>query len=316
MKLYHGLAQLSTAFNAGAVAIGNFDGVHLGHALIVEQLCRRAAEMSGPATIFTFSPPPATLLRPEIAPPSLTWLERKAELLGALSVDIVIAYPTDRALLALTPREYFDRIILNAIRPRAIVEGPNFCFGKDRTGSIDVLRQFCTSEGICLDVVEPFEADGDMVSSSRIRQLILQGDMVRANALLSQPYRIQGRVIHGLGRGAQLGIPTANLSKITTIVPAAGVYAGTAWLGAECWRAAISIGPNATFGESEWKVEVHLIDFPGTSLYDRTIEVELLAKLRDMRTFRSIDELVVQIQDDIRATREQVVLRGEKHNSP
>ena len=283
------------------MAIGNFDGVHRGHARIVERLLARAKEVSGPAIVFTFDPHPVRLLRPEHAPPPLTWTDRKAELLEQLGVDEMIAYPTDEALLALSPQEFFSRIVREALAAKAMVEGPNFYFGHNRAGTIDVLRTLCDESRISLDIVEPLKVSGDFVSSSRVRKLIQAGDVSAAAELLTQPYRIRGMVIHGAARGAKLGFPTANLDAIDTLLPALGVYAGTAILPDKTWPAAINLGPNPTFGEQAVKVEVHLIGFTG-SLYGQPMEVDFVDRLRDIRRFAGVEELKAQLNNDIAAT--------------
>jgi riboflavin kinase/FMN adenylyltransferase len=298
VKLYRGLDQLPADFAVGAVAIGNFDGVHRGHARIVERLIRRAQEFSQPAVVFTFEPHPVRLLRPAAAPPPLTWLDRKAALLAELNVDAIIAYPTDDALLNLQPAEYFQRIVHQQLRARAVVEGPNFCFGKDRSGDIVVLQRLCHHHGVKLEVVEPVWHDSDYISSSRVRQAIAVGDVQLANQMLTRPYRIRGMVTHGAGRGAGLGVPTANIQAIDTLLPGPGVYAGTAYANSGTWPAAINVGPNPTFREGETKVEAHLIGFSAT-LYGQPLEVDFRCRLRDIHTFGSIAQLQAQLRQDI-----------------
>ncbi|MGI8982220.1 MAG: bifunctional riboflavin kinase/FAD synthetase [Pirellulaceae bacterium] len=298
MQLLRSLADFPTSLRGGAVAIGNFDGVHRGHARIVERLLARAKEVGGPAIVFTFDPHPVRLLRPEHAPPPLTWTDRKAQLLSQLGVDAMIAYPTDEALLALSPQDFFSRIVRESLAAKAMVEGPNFYFGKGRAGTIEVLRNLCDGSKISLDIVEPLKVGEDFVSSSRVRKLVQGGDVSAAAELLTQPYRIRGMVTHGAARGAKLGFPTANLDAIDTLLPAAGVYAGRAILPDKNWPAAINLGPNPTFGEQAVKVEVHLIGFTG-SLYGQPMEVDFISRLRDIRRFGSVDELKAQLYEDI-----------------
>jgi riboflavin kinase/FMN adenylyltransferase len=302
VKLVRNLAALPDELRSGAVAIGNFDGVHLGHARIVGRLIAAARRLGGMATIFTFDPHPVRLLRPASAPPPLTWTGRKAQLLEALGVDAVIAYPTDEALLRLTAREFFDSIILDRLAAKAVVEGPNFFFGHDRQGTIDTLRRYCGEAGIVLEVVDGVVVDGDMVSSSRVRGLLAAGRVDDARRMLTRPYRIRGMVTHGAGRGAKLGFPTANIDAIDTLLPGPGVYAGRALLADGDWPAAISVGPNPTFGEHALKVEVHLLDFD-RPIYGEPLEVEFLSRLRDIQTFAGADALQAQLQRDVAATR-------------
>ncbi|PQO26931.1 bifunctional riboflavin kinase/FAD synthetase [Blastopirellula marina] len=303
MQLYRDLDSLSTEIRSGALTIGNFDGVHLGHAKIAQQVRKRADEVGGPAVVFTFDPHPVRLLRPELAPPPLTWTRRKVELLGQLGIDAVIAYPTTPELLQLTPDEFFQQIIVQKMAAKAMVEGPNFNFGKDRAGDVQTLAALCQKNGIVLDIVEPLTRPGETeyVSSSRIRKLIAQGDVELACEMLTQPYRIRGMVTHGAGRGAHLGFATANLEAVDTLVPEMGVYAGMSYRGDEIYAAAINIGPNPTFGEKARKIEVHLIDFQG-SLYGEPLEVSFLSRLREVTTFPDVEALKNQLDKDIQTT--------------
>ncbi|MEM9186595.1 MAG: riboflavin biosynthesis protein RibF [Planctomycetota bacterium] len=281
------------------MAIGNFDGVHIGHKAIVTKLLERARGVSGPAVVFTFDPHPVRLLRPEQSPPPLTWTERKAELLAAIGVDWVIAYPTDEALLRLSARAFFYRIVRNSLQARAMVEGPNFYFGHNREGTIDLLRRFVDEAGMTLDIVEPVAAGGGMVSSSRVRRLILDdGAVGPAREMLSAPYRVRGIVTHGAGRGAKIGFPTANLEGVDTLRPAHGVYAALALLDGGRLPAAVHVGPNPTFGDDASKIEVHVVDYD-RPLYGKALEVDFLDRLREIRPFASVDELVAQLRRDV-----------------
>lgn len=235
----------------------------------------------------------------------LCWLERKAELLADLGVDAVIAYPTDAAFLSQTPSEFFQQVVLEKLHARALVEGRNFLFGRERTGDVGLLEQLCRQAGVILEIVDPVRIDEADVSSSRIRRLLAEGNLAAANRLLGRPHRIRGRVVRGAGRGSKLGFPTANLSSVDIMLPAAGIYAGSAESDG-CWRpAAISLGPNPTFDESALKVEVYLLDFNGW-LYDRVLAVDLLARLRDIKRFDSVDALIAQMSADVAEVRKIV----------
>ncbi len=306
MKLYRDLDQLPDNVRGGGVTIGNFDGVHRGHARIIERLIAQSEQAQGPSVVFTFDPHPVRLLRPDAAPPPLTWTDRKAELLADLGVDAVIAYPTDNALLALSPRAFFDKIVRNTLHAQAVVEGPNFYFGKDRTGTTDVLRSLCDEHGIALEIVEPLEYDSAFISSSRIRAALAHGDVAAARDMLTAPYRIRGMVTHGAGRGNKIGFPTANVDAIDTLLPGHGVYGGLAHVDGQPWRAAINVGPNPTFGEHNDKLEVHLIDFRG-SIYGRPLVVDFLSRLRDIQPFTSIDALQAQLQRDVAQARKLTI---------
>ena len=310
MPIIRHLDQLPDAARGGAVAIGNFDGVHLGHLRIVQRLLERAQALPGPAVVFTFDPHPVRILRPDECPPPLTWTERKAQLLAQQGVDKIVAYPTDEALLQLTAREFFDQIVCQALGARAMVEGPNFFFGHNREGNVEVLSQLTAAAGISLDVVEPFQWEGAIVSSSLVRSLIAAGEVARAARMLSAPYRIRGMVTHGAGRGVKLGFPTANLEAVDTLLPRLGVYAGRAWLGGTGYPAAINLGPSPTFGEELIKVEVHLIEYH-EAMYGQPLEVEFLERLRDVVAFDSEVQLVQQLEQDVARARHIAVSSQE-----
>jgi riboflavin kinase/FMN adenylyltransferase len=296
------LADLPAESRGGAVSIGNFDGVHRGHIQIVRRLLERADEVAGPAIVFTFDPHPVRLLRPEQCPPPLTWTERKAELLAGHGVDWIVAYPTDEALLQLSAKEFFQRIVRDTLAARALVEGSNFFFGHNREGTIDRLRELATAAGVTLDVVKPVEIDGEIVSSSRVRELVRTGKVEQARALLGVPYRIRGMVTHGAGRGAKIGFPTANLAGIDTLLPAEGVYAGRAFVDGANYVAALNLGPSPTFGDATYRVEVHVVGL-ADPLYGQPMEVDFLARLRDIRPFESVDALVQQLHRDVAETK-------------
>jgi riboflavin kinase/FMN adenylyltransferase len=302
VQVIRDLESLPPGLRSGAVAIGNFDGVHVGHARILDRLVAKARQLRAAPVVFTFDPPAAAILRPGQAPPLLTSTVRKAQLLAAIGVEALVAYPTDEAFLSLAPRAFFDQIVVRRLEARALVEGYSFFFGRGRAGNVETLAEFCREAGISMEVVEPVHVGGQAVSSSRIRALIAEGRVEEARRMLARPHRIRGMVIHGAGRGRKLGYPTANLDRVDTLLPAGGIYAGLGQVDGDVRAAAISVGPNPTFGEGALKVEVHLIDYDGW-LYDRHVDVDFLARLRDIQRFDSIEELVRQMDQDIAAAR-------------
>ncbi len=302
MRLIERLEEVDASIHGGALTIGNFDGVHRGHAEIVRRLCESARSLSRPSVVLTFDPHPARILRPEQAPPPLTWLHRKAELLSELGVDVMIACAIDREFLQRTAQEFFETIVRRAVRARALVEGPNFYFGHNRTGDVKLLAQLCRQHDLTLEIVPPLLESGEFISSSRVRQAIREGNVTSAASLLTRPYRLRGMVVHGAHRGGKLGFPTANLDAIDTLVPAHGVYAGSAWHRNVAHAAAIHIGPLPTFGVADQQVEVHLIGFEG-SLYGETLEVDFHRRVRDVQRFESVAELQRQLTLDVEQCR-------------
>ncbi len=310
MKTIRSLDEFPDSLRGGAVAIGNFDGVHLGHARLVERLRAMAERVGGPAVVFTFDPPPTRLLRPDAAPEPLVRLERKVEILAELGLDAVVVYPTNKEFLEIEAREFFDRIVRGRLSVRAMVEGPNFFFGHNRSGNVEVLRRFCEGAGMPFEAAEPVEIAGRIVSSSRIRSLVSAGRLDEARMMLGRPYRIRGVVIHGAGRGARLGYPTANLGRIDTLLPGHGIYAARARAENAWHPAAVSLGPNPTFDEGGTKVEAHLIGFQGM-IYEQPIEIDFLTHLREIKRFASVETLVDQIVRDVARTVEIVSLEVE-----
>lgn len=310
MRLIRHLDDFSSDLRGGAISVGNFDGVHLGHARIIDRLIRSAHANGGPAIAFTFDPHPATILRPHQVPPPLTKTERKADLLGQLGVDAVVAYPTDSDFLELSARDFFDRVLVDALGARAIVEGPNFFFGHDRKGNVQVLEQFCADASLGFEVVEPYDLDGQIISSSRTRRCLAEGRVEQVAAMLTEPYRVHGMVVHGANRGASLGFPTANVDMVPTLLPKEGIYAGRGYVEGQPIPAAISLGPNPTFDEGNLKLEVYLLDFEG-DLYGQLVEVDFLARLRDIERYDSVDDLLAQMHRDVEATRQIVSKAGD-----
>lgn len=299
MEILRDLYQLPETLRGGAVAIGKFDGVHCGHARIIEQLTQRAKMFNGPAIVFTFDPSPVQLLAPEHAPLPLCWNERKAELLSRLGVDAMIVYPTDRAFLDRSAEDFFEHIVVDSLGAKAIVEGYNFYFGKNREGDVEYLKQLADQFGVVADVIGPMLDAGRAISSSRVRALLHEGDIDRANGMLTSPYRIRGRVIVGEQRGRTLGFPTANLETHDTLLPKAGIYAGVGHADGRAWPAAIALGPNLTFDAEQSKLEAYLSGYDG-DLYGQTIEIDFLHRLRDLTRFDTVEALKKQMHADVR----------------
>lgn len=285
---------------ACGVTVGNFDGVHLGHAEIVRRLVAAARAGGMPAVVLTFDPHPAAIVRPAAVPPPLTTVARRAELLLALGIDAVLVQPVDAALLALSADQFFDAVLLRRLRAKAIVEGADFRFGAARRGDVVLMESLCRHAGVSLEVVPPVIVGQAPVSSSRIRELVATGRVDEAAALATAPYRLTGTVIEGAKRGGPLGFPTANLGGLATLLPGQGVYAGWATVGGSSERhpAAIHIGPNVSFGVEAVSVEAHLIGYRG-DLYGATLHVDFLRRLRDTRRFASIEELTAQLSADV-----------------
>lgn len=287
----------------GALTIGNFDGVHRGHAALIRELRTQARQSRGPAVAFTFDPHPLAILRPEQPRDSLTTSEDRAELLQQLGADHVVTLKSTPTLFDLSAEQFFDVVVVRQLDAKAMIEGRNFGFGRNREGNISTLEKLCQETGIRLTVVPPVVLHGEEVSSSRVRLLLLRGQVQQAAELLGRPYSLRGLVGTGQKRGRLLGFPTANLEQVRTVVPGDGVYAGETTLAdGRKYPSAIHVGTNPTFAEQVRKIEVHLLGYEG-DLYEQWLRVEFRERIRETRTFAGVEELTEQLHRDREQTR-------------
>lgn len=300
------LDQISDPQRGGVISIGNFDGVHRGHAELLREVRRQADQLGGPAVAVVLDPHPASLLRPERAPERLSWIELRAERMAEHKIDYLVVCRTSKEFLQLSAQRFFDWLIRRELAARAMVEGPNFFFGRDRGGDVKLLEDLCRSANIQLSIVQPTLARDEMISSTRIRGLLDEGEVAEAAGLLGAPHRIRGRVSDGAKRGRQIGFPTANLSEVDVLCPAEGVYGGFAIVGEQRYQAAIHIGSTPTFAaDRDPTIEVHLLDF-NADLYGELLLVDFAVRVRDVARFDSTDRLVDQLKRDIVTVREQL----------
>ena len=285
-----------------AVAIGNFDGVHLGHQRLLALARERAAARRSRAAVLTFEPHPVRVLRPALAPPLVTSLPRKLELLAAEGVDAAVVQPFDLAWAQTTAREFVERDLAGALGAAEVVVGYDFTAGHERA-RVDALRPLLAGAGIELDVVESVTADGLVVSSTKIREFLLEGNVEAAALLLTRPYDLDGTVARGAGRGRGFGFATANVAT-TALLPANGVYVVRASTGAAVHGGVCNVGVKPTVEAGAPVVaEAHLFDFDGRDLYGEPIRLAFLARLREERRFPSVDALRAQIARDVDSAR-------------
>ncbi len=307
MKQVYVLTNLPDSLRGGAVSIGKFDGVHVGHLAIIERLKYHAKRVRGPAVLVTFDPLPRQVLQPEKNFRPLCTLERKIELLTSLEPDALIVIPTDKNFLKQTAETFFYETLKNQLDAKMVVEGSNFSFGRDRIGTVEAMKLYGQWNGVEIDIIEPIPKDGDIVSSSRIRHLLLEGQIERANQWMALPYRLTGKVISGEQRGRTLDFPTANLGETKTVIPKHGVYAALAHFDEETCGittrgATVHVGSNPTFGENATKIEVFLHDFSG-DVYGKQLHVDFLAFLRDLICFETPQALIEQMNQDVERSR-------------
>ncbi|CAN1513769.1 RibF FAD synthase [Candidatus Nanopelagicaceae bacterium] len=285
------------------VVIGVFDGVHKGHQLLLN----RAKEIADGRSIIalTFDPHPTTVFAPDRAPTMLTTLADRVELLKIHNADQVAVMKFNEKFAAMSPEDFVQTVLVNQLHASTVIVGKNFTYGHKAAGNIDSLIESGTAHNFSVDVQE-LKADTEVISSSRIRKLVIEGKVEEARELLSRPHRLDGVVVHGEKRGREIGYPTANLGKIDgQTIPADGVYAGWLTVGINFWPAAISIGTNPTFeGERGRQVEAYALDQQGLDLYDKNASIEFGWYLRPTLKFDGLDELLVQMKKDCDKARE------------
>jgi riboflavin kinase/FMN adenylyltransferase len=293
-----------TAWPKGPVhlAIGVFDGVHLGHRALIAHLVRGAREQQASAVAATFNPLPIQVLAPGAPASGLSDMSERVKLLREAGADAVVVFRFDEAFARLSADEFVDRV-RGACDIRRIVVGPDFHFGRRAEGDCDKLRDRGKRDGFTVDVVTPIEIDGSIVSSTRVRNLLLAGDVEAAARLLGRPYTLRGRVVHGAKRGRALGFPTINLAlPKERLLPRDGIYAMWAEMGEGRFKAAASLGVRPTFGGGERVLEAYLLDFSG-EVYGEEVEIAFVKRLRDEIAFASPAELSAQIARDVEETK-------------
>lgn len=308
MQAYDGLSQFDAPTEGVVLTIGNFDGVHVGHQRILAAARESARQAGGIRVVaMTFEPHPSAILAPHRAPARLTTHAEKLELLGRHGADQAIVLRAEPSLFAQPAIDFLNEVVLRC-RPRAIVEGPSFMFGRGRDGDVTMLLSHASRLGYALFVVASQSIThggvATPVSSSAVRAALANADVELAARMLGRPHVLSGIVVAGAGRGAGIGVPTANLARCPQLCPAPAVYAAAAQIEGEPLRpAAVNIGAQPTFGDEQRRIEAHILDFSG-DLRGRTLRLYFLRTLRQQRKFDSVQKLTNQIRRDIDATRE------------
>ncbi|MFD6951534.1 bifunctional riboflavin kinase/FMN adenylyltransferase [Nocardiopsis sp. TSRI0078] len=310
MRRWDGLEGVPSGWGRSVVAVGVFDGVHRGHQAILETAVGHGRELGLPVVVVTFDPHPEAVLR-GTTPPVLTPLERRLALLGDHGAEAVCVLSFSKDLSSLTPEEFVQRVLVDRLHASAVVVGEDFRFGHRAAGDVAALAGLGAEYGFTADGVA-LVADGDTITSTRVRGLLAEGSVAEAAELLGRPHRVEGEVVHGAARGRELlGFPTANMDLLPdTAVPGDGVYAG--WLnrtvpvtGEEArWPAAISVGTNPTFDGAERTVEAYALDRDDLDLYGLRMSVDFTVRIRGQERFESIDELIVAMHRDVDRCRE------------
>lgn len=307
MKTYFSSKSIADDANYPAqtvVAIGNFDGVHLGHQEILARARQHALKLGMPVTVFTFNPHPTLELRPETPLRLLMTYSEKRHQLAQLGIEYCVEEPFDADFAATSAEDFFFEILMRRLHARVLVVGSDFAFGRKREGTIEKLTRWCGDNQVTLELVEPLKIDGSPVSSSRIRERLQAGDLESAAKLLGHPFFYRGEVVHGDKRGRTIGFPTANMACEQKFPLPNGVYAtSTVWRGQE-YLSVTNIGQRPTFQSDATvnripiRIETHVLD-QTFDLYGETLEVRFFGRLRDERKFDGIESLKRQIENDV-----------------
>lgn len=301
MHVFQGVKQLSSPLESSVVTIGNFDGVHLGHQQLLDNVIREAQFFNARSVVYTFNPHPMKVLHPERPTYRMFDMRDQQELFEQKGIEYVIIEEFTKQFSQVSAETFLDEYIVQHLRPKTLVVGHDFSFGADRSGNIPFLEKYCAEKGIRLIIIPPFQHNGLVVSSSLIREKLRNGEVEKANEFLGRTYYMRGHVEKGFQRGRILGVPTANVHPDIEFIPRQGVYCTLTKVGQHLHSSITNIGVNPTFNESgknPVKIETHLFDF-SAHLYGIEVEVFLLHFLRDEKKFSGIEELKTQIQKDL-----------------
>jgi len=299
MRVISNLQEIREPLPASVVTIGNFDGVHLAHQTLLRRVVEVARRRGAVATAVTFEPHPIKILAPEHAPKLLTPLGRKAEWIEATGIDLLVVLPFTRELAHHSPQEFVHRVLVNPLRTISVHVGPSFRFGYRQSGDTEVLEELGGQEGFQVEVLPMLRVRGEQVSSTRIRELLTEGQVHKANRLLGRPFSSRGPIVAGMGVGRKHTVPTLNLAPIEEQLPKVGVYVTHALLGGARYNSVTNVGFKPTFGDHRLTVETFLLDFSG-QIDETEMEIEFLYRLRDEMKFQNPAILKVQIQEDAR----------------
>jgi riboflavin kinase/FMN adenylyltransferase len=305
MQIVRGLPSVPPERRPSAVALGVFDGVHLGHRAILGAAVAHARATGAPALACTFEPNPLEVLQPDRAPLPITTLDERLDLIAACGVDGTIVLTFTRELAAVEPEAFVKDVLVDRLAARQVVVGFNHRFGRAARGDAALLRDLGARMGFNVDVVAPLTVDGVPVSSTAIRAALGRGDVDAAARMLGRPYTLPGTVVAGAGRGRTLGFPTANVAPGRPVLVAPGVYACTFEVGGQARRAVVNVGVRPTFGEATLAVEAYLLDFSG-DLYGQTVQLTFVSRVREERRFPTVDALRAQIADDVETARRRL----------
>ena len=307
MKIFDHLDKIREPFKNAVITIGNFDGVHIGHQALFHEVIEKAEAIGGTSIAMTFEPHPLRVLKQNGLPPLITLYEQKAELIERTGIDVLICVPFNKAFASISADQFIRDLLVKKFGMKAIVVGEDYRFGKNREGNIDMMKSYASDFGfevIVADWIKTSKGLTGRISSTKIRELVMDGHMAEAEKMLGRHYQIRGRVVTGRDRGGKLlGIPTANINLHDELCPKTGIYAVTVECRGNLHNGVANIGYSPTFEDHEFTVEVHILDFR-ENIYGKKIRVNFIKRIRDEIKFSSISELIDQIKMDIAAARE------------
>lgn len=311
ITVYRSLAEIPANFGPSVAAIGNFDGVHLGHHDVLASVVREARDMGMRPVAISFDPHPERFLRPSRAPRLLTTMDQRLELLAATGIDAVVMLPFDAELAGLTAEAFVRGILVDVLGVRSLHEGDNFHFGHQARAGVEELKQFGARFGFIVHVHAPVSVRGLEVSSSAIRALVSAGDLRRARWMLGRPFTVRGTQAPGRGIGTRLLVPTINLAPHDELLPAFGVYITRLSIAGRCFQSVTNVGNRPTFGEASFAVESHILNFEPIEMDENTpIDLEFLLRIRDEIKFSSPEALRTQIFKDVAKAKRYFRLAG------
>lgn len=304
MERFFGSENFSKNIINPVVALGNFDGVHIGHKKIIESAIFSAKKVGGKSVVYTFDPHPVRVLSPSDAPPLLQTLNQKLDSIEKLGVDIVIIESFTHSFAALDAQLFFETVLVNNIHAKGLIVGYDFTCGIHRKGTIEFLEKLGATYGIKINIVDAQFLGDTLISSTNIRRLLEHGDVKSANLLLGRPYLIEGKVVKGRGLGGNQLVHTANIETQNELIPKNGVYITNALVAGHSYSSVTSIGNNPTFKNSPFSIETHLIDI-NMDVLGMDISIKFIKRARDQITFDSVELLREQINIDINIAREE-----------
>jgi len=307
MQIIRHIDDPALAFDGLSVTLGNFDGIHVGHQALIKNAVDDGQRLGVRSAVLTFEPHPLRVLAPERAPKMLLTHKDKMQLLQSLGVDCVVVQQFDRSFAAIGAEEFVRKYLVERLRAKKVWVGKDLRFGKGRAGDIDKLRAWGLQSGFDVGMVEPVMVCGERVSSSRIRELIGNGEVAAVQPMLARYYFVSGKVVAGHRRGRQLGFPTANIASRAEVVPHDGIYATLFHLGENILPSVTSIGLNPTFGAGPRTIESYILNFD-REIYGESVKLSFLARLRGEQKFTSVESLIEQIRRDV-ADAEAVLAR-------